>query len=272
MAPPRRISREQLEVMIDFLEQNKGMCMGAPSNGTMASAATSAHNAVRQTWHELGKLLNAVPGGALKTADGWKKYWFEWRHKSRKKANDARRFEENPHGGPSRFAPLNDLEVRVLALSGSNLVRSKSKPIKELENMLADNSDSDPIGHHSPEHIKAEPLPIHKVHKKRSSTKGSTAPDEARSSTPPPQWALELEERRIAAEERMAAALESIASIMRLQEERRSMLDERLADTLTSVAGNFQELNSGIQEAVMHLQRLHPVQSNGPDIKDHVFI
>lgn len=69
----------------------------------------------------------------------------------------------------------------------------------------------------------------------------------------------------------MADALESMASIMRLQEERRSMLEERIADTLTSVAGNVQELNNGIQEAVMHLQRLNPT-SNGPDIKDHVFI
>lgn len=99
-------------------------------------------------------------------------YWFEWRHKSRKKANDARRFEEGPCGGPSRFAPLNDLEVRVLALSGSNLVRTKSKPIKELENMLADNSDSDPIGRHSPETVKLEPISnTTKVHKTRSSSK-----------------------------------------------------------------------------------------------------
>lgn len=90
--------------------------------------------------------------------------------------------------------------------------------------------------------------------------------------TPPPKWAIELEERRIAAEERMADALTSMAAVMRSQEERRMMLEERIADTLTVLAGTMQDLSSGVQEAVQHLRQLHPLQSNGPtDIKD-VFI
>lgn len=67
------------------------------------------------------------------------------------------------------------------------------------------------------------------------------------SSPPPPQWALDLEERRIAAEERMAEALETIATTMRVQEERRSMLDERIADALGAIAGTLQEIHSSSQ-------------------------
>lgn len=96
--------------------------------------------------------------------------------------------------------------------------------------------------------------------------------DERRSATPPPKWALEFEERRIAAEERMATALESIASVMQSQEDRRAMLDERIADALTTIAGTVQDLNSGVQEALQHFHQINPVQTNGPDYKGNFML
>lgn len=95
---------------------------------------------------------------------------------------------------------------------------------------------------------------------------------ESQSATPPPKWALEIEERRIATEERMAAALESIASVLQSQEERRAMLDERIADAVTTIAGTVQDLNSGMQEALQHLHRMNPVQSNGPNFKGNFIL
>lgn len=86
--------------------------------------------------------------------------------------------------------------------------------------------------------------------------------------SPPPRWALDLEERRITAEERSAAALESIATVMRGLEERRVLLEERLAEALNDIAGTVQDLNSRLQEAVEHLQKIHPAQSDGPEIKN----
>lgn len=77
--------------------------------------------------------------------------------------------------------------------------------------------------------------------------------------SPPPKWAIDFEERRLAAEERIADALESMANIMKNQEERRGLLEERIADALTAIAGTVQDLNSGVQDA---LQQLHPVQAN----------
>lgn len=94
---------------------------------------------------------------------------------------------------------------------------------------------------------------------------------DSRSGSPPPRWAIELEERRIAAEERMAEALASMAAVMRSQEERRAMLDERIADALTTIAGTFQDLNSGIHEVVQNLQQSHLIKSNGPDLKEDIF-
>ncbi|XP_059046208.1 uncharacterized protein LOC131841863 [Achroia grisella] len=261
MAPPRRIVRQQLEILMDFLEDNKDMSKGLPPGTPVC------HQATRQKWAALAKQLNAVQSGALKTPEGWKKYWFEWRHKCRRKAADVRRFQSASGGGSNRFVPLNDLEVRVLELSGKGSVTASVSSSKQLENFLAEDSDSEPL-----ENVKARSAVSNvKVRSSTSNTK-IEKDDDVRPVTPPPKWALELEERRIAAEERMAEALESIASVMRSQEERRAMLEDRIADALTAIAGTVQDLNSGIQDAVQHLQQVYPVQTNGPSIKGDVFL
>ncbi|XP_072936967.1 uncharacterized protein [Epargyreus clarus] len=259
MAPPRRILRQQLEILMDFLEENKDMSKGLPPG------APVTHQATRQKWATLAKQLNTIPDGAVKTSDGWKKYWFEWRHKCRRKAADARRFQSAPDGGPNRFVPLNDLEVRVLALSGKGSVTATVTLSNKYESVAADDSDSEQNHEVPPEN--SSPVNV----KTRHSISSSKIDEGSRAGTPPPRWALELEERRIAAEERMADALESMAATMRTQEERRSILDERVADAVTAIAGTIQDLNSGIQEALQHLQQLQPIQSNGPDIKDDIF-
>lgn len=66
MAPPRRILRQQLEILMDFLEENKEMSKGLPSGTTISQQA------IRQKWIAVAKRLNAVESGALKTPEGWK--------------------------------------------------------------------------------------------------------------------------------------------------------------------------------------------------------
>lgn len=67
MAPPRRILRQQLEILMDFLEENRDM-----SKGLLPGTPVS-HQKTRQKWAVLAKQLNSVQSGALKTPDGWKK-------------------------------------------------------------------------------------------------------------------------------------------------------------------------------------------------------
>lgn len=67
MAPPRRILREQLEILIDYLEGNKDMSKG------LLPGSTVSHQKTQQKWTVLTKKLNAVQSGALKTPKGWKK-------------------------------------------------------------------------------------------------------------------------------------------------------------------------------------------------------
>ncbi|CAG4944069.1 unnamed protein product [Colias eurytheme] len=245
MAPPRRIVREQLEILIDFLESNRDM-----SKGLLPSAPMS-HQAMRHKWAVLAKKLNAVESGALKAPDGWKKYWFEWRHKCRKKAANAKKFQSDPNASSSRFVPLNDLEIRVLELNGEGSVSAAVSSSKQLENFITENSDNEDV---SNDESIDESVPVKvKVRQSISSNNSKMHTDEARV-TPPPRWALDLEERRIASQERMADALQSIASTLRSQEERRSMLDDRIADTLTALAGTIQDLNSGVHDMIQHIQ------------------
>lgn len=67
MAPPRRILRQQLEILMDFLEENKDMSKG------LLPGTPVTHQKTKQKWSVLAKQLNAVETGALKTPDGWKK-------------------------------------------------------------------------------------------------------------------------------------------------------------------------------------------------------
>ncbi|CAB3230709.1 unnamed protein product [Arctia plantaginis] len=261
MAPPRRILRQQLEILMDFLEENRDMSKG------LLPGPPLSHQKTRQKWASLAKQLNAVQSGALKTPDGWKKYWFEWRHKCRKKAANARRLQSGSDSGPNRFVPLNDLEVRVLELSGKGNVDVTASSSHQFDDFIAEDSDSEPL-----ENIKMKAAPAVKLRQSVSSAPRSPTDDNLRNISPPPKWALDFEERRIAAEERMAEALESIASIMRTQEERRGLLEERIADALSAIAGTVQDLNSGVQDALTHSQQIHPSQANGSELKTDVFL
>ncbi|XP_063839201.1 uncharacterized protein LOC135088255 [Ostrinia nubilalis] len=256
MAPPRRISRKQLEILIDHLEVNTDMCHGLPAG------APSLHSTSKQKWAALGKQLNAVPDGSLKTPESWKKYWFEWRHKCRKKAADARRYQTQPDGSSSRFIPLDDLEVRVLALSGKGSLGSSKKRSKQQDNSSSDDSDSEPFAN-----IKTKSTLETKVKIKRMS-RSSTVDEDGSPSSPPPKWVMDIEERSIAAQERIAAALETLAA----GSERRCDLSERAVDALTVLAGSMQDIGAAVQQTLTHIQRLHPtsdqMHSNGPDIKD----
>ncbi|XP_075991636.1 uncharacterized protein LOC142986944 [Anticarsia gemmatalis] len=255
MAPPRRILRQQLEILMDFLEENRDM-----SKGLLPGTPVS-HQRTRQKWASLAKQLNAVQSGALKTPDGWKKYWFEWRHKCRKKAANARRFRCGADGSSNRYVPLNDLEVRVLDLGGKGSVPAMSSSNK------LDDSDSEPL-----ENIKVKAAPTAKVRRSVASASTSPTDDNLREVSPPPKWAIEFEERRVAAEERMAEALESIASVISHRDERTRYFEERVADALVAIAGTVQDLNSGVHEALTHLQHLPHMQANAPDLKEDVFL
>ncbi|KAJ2953807.1 hypothetical protein O0L34_g1434 [Tuta absoluta] len=259
MAPPRKIVRGQQEFLIEFLEANRELVNGIPPG------EPRSNHPFQRKWAELAKKLNAVHGGDRKTPDGWKKYLFGWRHKCRKKAADSRRYATGADSGQNRFVPLNDLEIRLLELGGTGYVApsvdlntSQQMDANDNDDFLADHSDSE----QTLQDLKVQALEMKPGPSatRTSRTFVNSTEEETHPSTPPPRWALELEERRIAAEERMASALESMSAVMRSQEERRAMLDERIADALTAIAGTVQDISSGVQEAVQYMKQ-RPLQN-----------
>lgn len=184
-------------------------------------------------------------------------YWVEWRHKCRKK---ARRKLANS----TLKLNFSDLELRSLEISGDTSMTTNIPELKT-DNDEEDDSDSIPL-----DSVKSHTPPI-KLKKRRSTSKMMGIHVEEDNASLPPKWALDMEERRIAAQERMAEALESIASIMRSQDERRIFAEDRLTETLTEITGTVHDINGQVQVVVEHLQRKNSVQSNGPDIKT-VFI
>lgn len=70
MAPPRQVLRQQLEILVDFVEENKALLKGTTAGSMLAQQF------VRQKWTGISKKLNAVESGALKTPERWKKVSF----------------------------------------------------------------------------------------------------------------------------------------------------------------------------------------------------
>lgn len=66
MAPPRKIIKRQLEILVDYLEENKDISGGTPFSPIGLHAA-------KVKWTIVAKKLNAVENGAQKSPDGWKK-------------------------------------------------------------------------------------------------------------------------------------------------------------------------------------------------------
>jgi hypothetical protein len=69
--------------------------------------------------------------------------------------------------------PLNDLEVRVLQLSGKGSVAPAMSSSKQLENFLAEDSDSEPL-----ENVKNRSTMNSKVKKSSSASRMSTGTEE----------------------------------------------------------------------------------------------
>ncbi|XP_026488450.1 uncharacterized protein LOC113395102 isoform X2 [Vanessa tameamea] len=260
MAPPRKIIKRQLEILVDYLEENKDISGGTPFSPVGLHAA-------KVKWTMVAKKLNAVENGAQKSPEGWKKYWFEWRHKCRKKAANIQQNQLNSSGSGQKIM-LNEIELRALNINGNGCERIEP-PVpssKKLEIFLSEDSDSE----HQLKIVEDQDQDTDEVKvppKRRLTTENSTV-------TPPPEWAMDLEDRRIAAEERIAKALESIANMMQVQEGRRCIIEERIVETLTAIAGNLQGLNCGANQknSLQHLQQTSHDQPETSSMKDVIFL
>ncbi|XP_023938948.2 uncharacterized protein LOC112046522 isoform X2 [Bicyclus anynana] len=107
--PGRRVSERQLELLVKFAETHPNFVMGR-NGGPLACVAA------KQAWEAVAHKLNAICGGGIrKTAPEWRRYWIEYKAKTKSKAADIRRRGNNIGDRSSRLVPLTGLEFRVMS-------------------------------------------------------------------------------------------------------------------------------------------------------------
>lgn len=94
-------------------------------------------------------------------------------------------------------------------------------------------------------------------------------PETARNVTPPPEWAIALEDRRIAAEERIAKSLEAMVTLMQVQEHRRAIIEEKIVDTLSAITNNLKELHNDNRK---YSHPSHTEETDHTSMKDVIFL
>ncbi|CAF4785276.1 unnamed protein product [Pieris macdunnoughi] len=252
MAPQRKVSMKQLDIMVKYFESHKHL-VGKSRTQTIANNMIA-----QEKWLAVSKILNAVKGGAVRTPEQWRRYFTEWTSKCRKKANNALNSE--------RKMTLNDIEIRLLQIVGNIGVKvspKSSSASSETDNLKEDYSMDIKTEYSEVELVFAEDYNTEKIRNSSNCYKQTEAEvkdinlhqqNEKSHVTPPPQWALDLEERRVTSQERMADALQSIASTLRSQEQRRILHDTKIANSLTVITDKIQELTSGIQFVLQDIE------------------
>ncbi|XP_047514206.1 uncharacterized protein LOC125055730 [Pieris napi] len=254
MAPQRKVSMKQLDIMVKYFESHKHL-VGKSRTQTIANNMIA-----QEKWLAVSKILNAVKGGAVRTPEQWRRYFTEWTSKCRKKANNALKSGE-------KKMTLNDIEIRLLQIVGNMGVKvspKSSSASSETDNLKEDYSMDIKTEYSEVELVFAEDYNTEEIRNNSNCNKQTDAEvkdinlheqqNEKSYVTPPPQWALDLEERRVTSQERMADALQSIASTLRSQEQRRILHDKKIANSLTVITDKIQELTSGIQFVLQDIE------------------
>nr|XP_021188239.2 uncharacterized protein LOC110374711 isoform X2 [Helicoverpa armigera]XP_021188247.2 uncharacterized protein LOC110374711 isoform X2 [Helicoverpa armigera]XP_049694980.1 uncharacterized protein LOC110374711 isoform X2 [Helicoverpa armigera]XP_049694981.1 uncharacterized protein LOC110374711 isoform X2 [Helicoverpa armigera] len=116
MAPRRKVTLRQMELLLEFVHSHRDIALGRPPPGPRGVRET------REAWRSISASLNCILGGARKTSDQWRRYWIEYKAKTKSKAADSRRSASRTGGGPNKLVPLNYIEKKVLALLGPVVV------------------------------------------------------------------------------------------------------------------------------------------------------
>ncbi|XP_052745619.1 uncharacterized protein LOC112047106 [Bicyclus anynana] len=268
MPAPRRLSVKQLSKLVEFAENHRDVAVGRGS-GALAFKAT------RDAWQAVAQDLNSVPDGIKKTPEQWRRYWIEFKAKTKLKAADSRRYGARVTGDGRKLTPLTELERRVVELLGpvatkrlhgvwlplSTKTESEPDADQESESSIAEEQTGEenrcvsdtPEGERisevvmkverssSPEeHVVEVELQQQRVEYEEPATLSNNRQGNGRLndvlvySGPAhhalpqrrkkpklrqdenvPRWAYNIERRRIAVEERQAAAMEALVNIMR---------------------------------------------------------
>ncbi|KAL0850624.1 hypothetical protein ABMA28_012383 [Loxostege sticticalis] len=115
----RLVSYEQVKTMVDFMGQNIKFATG--SLRTLEARHTS-----KKLWAELTKMLNDCRMGTKKSADGWSKYWSDFKNKLKNKVRTLKK-QKCGFTLDKTVTPLTKLEKRALVILGPHFEKMLSR-------------------------------------------------------------------------------------------------------------------------------------------------
>ncbi|XP_045774969.1 uncharacterized protein LOC123873915 [Maniola jurtina] len=190
------VSPKQMEILVSFMEENKDF-----GRGHVFSKGPLAKQIIAAKWAKLTARLNSVTG-ANKSARKWREYWNDKKYSVRKKSLSI-------SGGSSSKKSLDEMDVRILNVVGKVAVYSEESvripnPFDD-ETAVEDELPGDPLTSLNGVDVDGttnSTVPPLKRRRYIRTRRGIVAPD----------WAVQIETRRVRAEERSAAAFEALAA------------------------------------------------------------
>ncbi|XP_054720376.1 uncharacterized protein LOC129230015 [Uloborus diversus] len=114
MAETKRVSKEQLCIMLDWMEDNNKLFTNQLTNDF-------TNQDKKKMWTALTATLNAQ-GGCKKSTDKWMRAWIDWKSSVKKKAAEIIKENNKTGGGSPSGKQLSELEARCAALLGRTAI------------------------------------------------------------------------------------------------------------------------------------------------------
>ncbi|XP_023243047.1 uncharacterized protein LOC111641154 [Centruroides sculpturatus] len=128
----KKISDEQKEILVTYIENNKKLNSGKFDNEFTRKKQL-------HMWSELVEKLNAC-FGAKKSIVEWKKCWLDMKRNAKEKASRIRNSREKTGGGRESSEKLSSLQERIISLMGDTVVLGQQNTVEseveEFSNLL----------------------------------------------------------------------------------------------------------------------------------------
>ncbi|VEN47211.1 unnamed protein product [Callosobruchus maculatus] len=110
MSRSKRTTKTQMEILINFLDENR-----VAVTQKMHPLKTDE---VEKKWDEIVVILNNVENGAKKDKKQWKNFLYEWKSKTKRKARLHKKLITKTGGGGYLCGELTELENRLMSIIG----------------------------------------------------------------------------------------------------------------------------------------------------------
>lgn len=191
MAPRRKVTLTQMELLLEFVHSHRNIALGRPPPGPRGVRET------REAWRSISASLNCILGGARKTSDQWRRIL---------SLGDPLSSQPSTSG-----MPTNTSQSPASPKPSSSAYNEQAMKVEWLDDcLLSDAEETQPV----------EQMPAAQAVEQKPAaqevepTLSSEAADNPREGSIP-RWAFDMELRRIQVETRLVEAVEGILGVLK---------------------------------------------------------